>query len=75
MDVGRAHHVLDRVAGDLGMLPVDAQEIEPGPGRHLDRDRMRDRGEGADQLGLRDAFLAEVGHAFLWRSRIAPDEC
>jgi hypothetical protein len=62
MDIGRAHQVLDRIACDLRMLPVDADEIGPGAGRHLDRDRMRDGGEGADQLGPRDGVTAEVFH-------------
>ena len=38
MHVGCPHQVLDRIAGDLRMLPVDADEIEPGLRRHFDRD-------------------------------------
>ena len=39
------------------------RKSEPGLRRHFDGDRMRDRGERADQLRLADAFLAEAGHA------------
>jgi hypothetical protein len=62
MDVGGTHQILDALAPDLGMLPINADEIGPGLRHHLDGDRVRDCAKRADKQARVEALCAKIVH-------------
>jgi hypothetical protein len=62
MHVGSPNQVLDAVARDLGMLPIDAEEVRTRSRDNLDADRVRDGRERADEPRPFETSFAEAAH-------------